>query len=63
MTIREQFRVDGAFLVGPTSGGVVACVRELAGEGILDASDTVVVPLCDRGDTYAEGELWGDWLS
>lgn len=62
-TIRATLRVDGDFLVGPTSGGAVACVRELAREGVLDGADTVVVPLCDRGDTYAEGELWGNRLS
>lgn len=62
-TIRANLRVEGEFLVGPTGGGAVACVRELAREGRLDGSDTVVVPLCDRGDTYAEGDLWGDRLS
>ncbi|WP_075938355.1 pyridoxal-phosphate dependent enzyme [Halosegnis longus] len=62
-TIRATLRVDGDFLVGPTGGGGVACVRGLDREGVLDESDTVVVPLCDRGDTYADGELWGDRLS
>ncbi|WP_058365145.1 PLP-dependent cysteine synthase family protein [Haloparvum sedimenti] len=63
--VREHLRVDsdtaaherGAFAVGPSSGGNVALVRELAAEGVLDGDDTVVTMLCDRGDRYAHG-LW-----
>ncbi|GAB6880524.1 pyridoxal-phosphate dependent enzyme [Halorubrum gandharaense] len=58
-TVREELRVDGEFLVGPSSGGNVALIRELAGEGALGADDTVVTMLCDRGDRYREG-LWSD---
>ncbi|MFB6118964.1 PLP-dependent cysteine synthase family protein [Halosegnis sp.] len=61
-TIRRHLRVDGDFLVGPSSGAAIACIRRLASEGVFDREDTVVVPLCDRGDTYPEGDLWGDRL-
>jgi cysteine synthase B len=58
-TVRAELRPDGAFLVGPSSGAAVACVRELDAEGVLGSEDTVVVPLCDRGHTYPNGDLWG----
>lgn len=61
-TVRENLRVDGDFLVGPSSGGGVAAVRELHETVGLDADDVVVMMLCDRGDKYAEGDLWGDFL-
>jgi cysteine synthase len=52
-TVREHLRVDGEFLVGPSTGGGVQAVRQLDAAGELDQDDTVV--LCDRGDKYAAG--------
>jgi cysteine synthase len=60
-TVREHLRVDGQFLVGPSSGAGVQAVRQLDAAGDLDPSDTVVVVLCDRGDKYANG-LWDGYL-
>ncbi|MFB6235888.1 MAG: PLP-dependent cysteine synthase family protein [Halopenitus sp.] len=57
--VREGLRVDGEFVVGPSTGANVALVRELATEGFLDGDDIVVTTLCDRGDRYPEG-LWSD---
>jgi cysteine synthase B len=56
-TVREHRRVDGEFLVGPSSGGSVQAVRQLDAAGELGGEDTVVTMLCDRGDKYADG-LW-----
>jgi len=61
-TVREHLRVDDEFLVGPSSGGSVAAVHELHDSVGLDADDVVVIMLCDRGDKYPEGELWGPLL-
>ncbi len=55
--VRKHRRVDGEFLVGPSSGGGVQAVRQLDAAGELDAEDTVVTVLCDRGDKYAAG-IW-----
>jgi cysteine synthase B len=60
-TIRNHLRVDREFLVGPSSGGNVALVRQLAEEGFLTADDTVAFLLCDRGDRYPDS-LWADVL-
>lgn len=57
--VRAGLRVDGEFVVGPSTGANVALVRELAAEGFLDGDDVVVTTLCDRGDRYPEG-LWAD---
>ncbi|MFB6281094.1 MAG: PLP-dependent cysteine synthase family protein [Haloferacaceae archaeon] len=61
-TVREHLRVDGEFVVGPSGGAALAVVRDLADEGVLGAEDVVVVMLCDRGDKYADGPLWADYL-
>ena len=61
-TVRGALRADGQFLVGPSSGGGVQAVHELHERVGLDADDTVVLMLCDRGDKYPDGELWGDIL-
>lgn len=60
--VREHLRVDGEFLVGPSSGGAIAAVKRLADRGALDEEDVVVVPLPDRGDRYADITLWEDYL-
>jgi cysteine synthase B len=57
--VREHLRVDGDFVVGPSSGGCVARVRRLADLGVLAADDVVVIPLPDRGDRYPERDLTG----
>lgn len=61
-TVREHLRVNGAFIVGPSSGGCAALVDRLCRRGALDATDTVVIPLADRGDRYPDRELWADVL-
>lgn len=60
-TVAEHARVDGELLVGPSSGGALAAVRELADAGRLDAEDVVVVPFPDRGDRYADIPIWEDY--
>lgn len=60
-TVRHQLRVEGQFLVGPSSGGAIQAIRQLDAAGALDSDDTVVTMLCDRGDRYAEG-LWEGYL-
>ncbi|MFB6090805.1 MAG: PLP-dependent cysteine synthase family protein [Halobellus sp.] len=62
-TVRDELRVDGQFVVGTSSGGGVQAVRELHAETDLDADDTVVIVLCDRGDKYADIPLWEDYLA
>jgi len=61
-TARENASADNEFLVGPSSGGGVAAVHELHDAVGLDADDVVVLMLCDRGDKYPDGELWGPLL-
>jgi len=61
-TVREHLRVDGQFVVGASSGAAVQAVHRLGARGELDRGDVVVVPLCDRGDKYADGPLWGEYL-
>jgi cysteine synthase B len=61
-TVRDHLRVDGEFLVGPSSGGCAAVVERLTRRGIIDADDTVVIPLADRGDRYPDRELWAAFL-
>lgn len=61
-TIRRHLRVDGEFLVGPSSGGSIAAVERLAAAGELNADDVVVVPLADRGDRYPERDIWNGVL-
>ena len=56
-TVDSHRRVDGEFLVGPSSGGGVQAVRQLHAAGELDGDDTAVTMLCDRGDKYVGG-LW-----
>lgn len=41
-TVRDALRVDGQFLVGPSSGGGVQAVHELHAQERLSASDTVL---------------------
>jgi len=60
-TVREQLRVDGEFLVGPSSGAGLQAVRQLDAAGELGADDVVVTMLCDRGDKYAAG-LWEGYV-
>ncbi|MFB6221638.1 MAG: PLP-dependent cysteine synthase family protein [Halolamina sp.] len=60
-TVREHLRVEGQFLVGPSSGAGVQAVNQLAAAGELDADETAVIMLCDRGDRYTEG-LWDGYL-
>mgnify|MGYP000053043344 CR=1 FL=1 len=57
--VREHLRVDGEFLVGPSSGACVAMVDRLASMGVLDSEDVVVIPFPDRGDRYPERDLRG----
>ncbi len=59
--VRDALRVDGEFLVGPSSGASAALVTDLVADGILDRDDTVGLLLCDRGDRYATS-LWADVL-
>ncbi|MUV59615.1 PLP-dependent cysteine synthase family protein [Halobacterium sp. CBA1126] len=58
--VRSELRVNGEFLVGPSSGGAVAMVDRLAERGTLDADDVVVVPLPDRGDRYPDREPYAE---
>jgi cysteine synthase B len=60
-TVRDALRVDGEFLVGPSSGASAALVADLVDDGRLDRDDTVGLLLCDRGDRYATS-LWADVL-
>ncbi len=60
-TVRKHLRVDGQFLVGPSSGAGVQAIRQRAAAGALDADDVVVMMLCDRGDRYSAG-LWDGYL-
>lgn len=60
-TVRKHLRVDGEFLVGPSSGAGIQAVRQRAAAGALGADDVVVMMLCDRGDRYAEG-IWEGYL-
>jgi cysteine synthase len=61
-TVRDHLRVDGQFVVGTSSGAAVQAVHLLHEDGELDDADVVVVPLCDRGDKYADIPLWADYL-
>ncbi|MFC7166642.1 PLP-dependent cysteine synthase family protein [Halospeciosus flavus] len=61
-TVRDHLRVGEEFLVGTSSGAVVAAVERLAAEGAFDADDVVVVPFPDRGDRYRHLPLWEDVL-
>jgi hypothetical protein len=57
--VRDHLRVDGDFLVGPSSGACLAMVDRLAAMGVLDEDDVVVVPFPDRGDRYPDRDLTG----
>lgn len=57
--VREHLRVDGDFVVGPSSGACVAMADRLASMGVLDGDDVVVIPFPDRGDRYPERDLRG----
>jgi cysteine synthase B len=61
-TVREHLRVDGQFLVGTSGGAAVEAVHALDDGGALDGDDVVVLPLCDRGDKYADIPLWEEYL-
>ncbi|QKY21929.1 pyridoxal-phosphate dependent enzyme (plasmid) [Halolamina sp. CBA1230] len=61
-TVREHLRVDGQFVVGTSSGAGVQAVHQLHEEDGLDADSVVVIPLCDRGDKYADIPLWEAYL-
>ncbi|MFB6195585.1 MAG: PLP-dependent cysteine synthase family protein [Haloplanus sp.] len=59
-TVRDELRVDDQFLVGPSSGGVVAAFyRHAMNEG-FDEGDTVVLMFADRGDRYTSFPDWAD---
>jgi cysteine synthase B len=58
--VREHLRVDGEFIVGPSSGGCAALIDRLCRRGALDSDDVVVFPLADRGDRYPDRDLWAD---
>ncbi|WP_430505900.1 PLP-dependent cysteine synthase family protein [Haloparvum sp. PAK95] len=60
--VRDHLRVDGQFVVGTSSGAAIQAVHQLDADDELDAEDVVVVPLCDRGDKYADIPLWEDYL-
>jgi cysteine synthase len=60
--VRDRLRVDGEFIVGPSSGGCAALIDRLCRRGAFDANDVVVFPLADRGDRYPDRELWADVL-
>ena len=60
--VSDVIRVDGQFVVGTSSGAALQVVHDLAEEGVLEADDTVVVMLCDRGDKYADIPLWEEYL-
>mgnify|MGYP000486505761 CR=1 FL=1 len=60
--VREYLRVDGEFLVGPSSGGAAALVERLTRRGVIGTDETVVIPLADRGDRYPDRELWSAYL-
>lgn len=60
--VREHLRIDGEFLVGPSSGGCAALVERLTRRGTIGTNETVVIPLADRGDRYPDRELWAAFL-
>lgn len=55
--VRDELRVDGAFRVGPSSGGALALVERLSDRGVFGPDDVVVIPLPDRGDRYPERDV------
>lgn len=57
--VREHLRVDGEFVVGPSSGACLAMVDRLVSMGVIDSEDVVVVPFPDRGDRYPDRDLRG----
>ena len=57
--VRDHIRVDGDFLVGPSSGACLALVDRLTATGALEDEDVVVIPFPDRGDRYPERQLSG----
>lgn len=61
-TVRDYLRVAGQFVVGTSSGAAIQAVHQLHEDGTLADSDVVVIPLCDRGDKYADIPLWADYL-
>ncbi|MFB6206828.1 MAG: pyridoxal-phosphate dependent enzyme [Haloglomus sp.] len=62
-TVREHLRVDGQFLVGPSSGGAVAACHDLATDGHFDTDDVVVLLFADRGDRYTSLPNWAaEWI-
>ena len=61
-TVREHLRAEGGFYVGTSSGAGVQAVHALHDEVGLTDEDHVVIPLCDRGDKYADIPLWAEEL-
>ncbi len=57
--VRRHLRVEGDFVVGPSSGACLAMVDRLSEMDVLTQDDVVVIPLPDRGDRYPERELRG----
>lgn len=60
--VRKHLRVDGEFLVGPSSGGCAALIDRLCQRGAFGPDDVIVFPLADRGDRYPDRELWAEFL-
>lgn len=60
--VRTSLRVDGEFLVGPSTGACAAMVARLDRRGAFDDDDVVVIPLPDRGDRYPDRGIWGGLL-
>ncbi|MFB6127769.1 MAG: PLP-dependent cysteine synthase family protein [Halolamina sp.] len=62
-TVAEHLRVGGKFVVGPSSGGALQAVHQLAADDALHADDVIVITLCDRGDKYANSPPWESYLN
>jgi cysteine synthase B len=60
-TVSARLRVDGQFLVGPSSGAGLQAVHQLDAADELAADEVRVMMLCDRGDRYRE-RLWAGVL-
>ncbi|WP_248896746.1 PLP-dependent cysteine synthase family protein [Haloplanus halobius] len=59
-TVRNHLRVDDQFLVGPSTGGVLAAFYEHAMDGGFADDDVVVLMAADRGDRYTSFPDWAD---
>lgn len=60
--VRKHLRVEGEFLVGPSSGGCAALIDRLCQRDVFGPDDVVVFPLADRGDRYPNRDLWAGVL-